>query len=150
MRIQFLGGVRTVTGSMHLLETEGGSVLLECGLFQGHREEANRRNRELPGPAKHCSAVVLSHAHIDHSGALPSLAKSGWKGDVHMTDATADLAALIANGNRAARAKRSSSSDDRKPTCCSTLGNFGEITSSTSGTDSGPRSSSGWMLVSPS
>ena len=95
MKVRFLGGVRTVTGSMHLLETEGGSILLECGLFQGRREEANRRNRELPGPAKHCGAVVLSHAHIDHSGALPSLAKSGWKGPIHMTEATADLATLM-------------------------------------------------------
>ena len=95
MKIRFLGGVRTVTGSMHLLETEGGSVLLECGLFQGRREESNRRNRQLPREARRCDAVVLSHAHIDHSGALPTLAKTGWKGAIHLTDATADLTALM-------------------------------------------------------
>jgi metallo-beta-lactamase family protein len=105
MKVRFLGGVRTVTGSMHLLETEGGSVLLECGLFQGRREEANRRNRDLPGPARQCDAVVLSHAHIDHSGALPSLARTGWKGAIHMTDATADLAALMLRDSAAIQEK---------------------------------------------
>jgi metallo-beta-lactamase family protein len=95
VRVLFLGGVRTVTGSMHLVETEGGSILLECGLFQGRREEANRRNRFLPGPAKKAAAVILTHAHIDHSGALPSLAKAGWKGVIHLTPATGDLADLM-------------------------------------------------------
>lgn len=95
MRLQFLGGVRTVTGSMHLVRTEGGSLLLECGLFQGRRAESNRRNRQLPGPARNADAVLLSHAHIDHSGALPSLVKAGWKGTVHLTPATADLADLM-------------------------------------------------------
>ncbi len=88
MRIQFLGGVRTVTGSMHLLETEGGSLLLECGLFQGPR-----------------GAVLLSHAHIDHSGALPGLLKSGWKGDIHLTDATGELADLMLRDSGAIQEK---------------------------------------------
>jgi metallo-beta-lactamase family protein len=105
MRIQFLGGVRTVTGSMHLLETEGGSVLLECGLFQGRREEANRRNRSLPGPARQADAVILSHAHIDHSGALPSLVKTGWKGDIHLTPATGALADLMLRDSGAIQEK---------------------------------------------
>ena len=95
MRIRFLGGVRTVTGSMHLLETEGGSLLLECGLFQGPREEANRRNRSLPGPAKQADALVLSHAHIDHSGAIPNLVKGGFRGEVHLTEPTGALADLM-------------------------------------------------------
>ncbi len=95
MKIRFLGGARTVTGSMHLVETERGSVLLECGLFQGRREEANRRNRDLPREARGAGAVVLSHAHIDHSGALPTLVRTGWKGTVHATAATADLADLM-------------------------------------------------------
>lgn len=95
MRIRFLGGARTVTGSMHLLETEGGSILLECGLFQGRRQESNRRNRSLPREARRCDAVVLSHAHVDHSGALPTLVRAGWKGAIHLTDATADLAAIM-------------------------------------------------------
>ena len=105
MRIQFLGGVRTVTGSMHLLETEKGAILLECGTFQGPREESNHRNRFLPGPAKRADAVILSHAHIDHSGALPTLVKSGWKGGVHMTPATAELADLMLRDSGAIQEK---------------------------------------------
>jgi metallo-beta-lactamase family protein len=105
VRVLFLGGVRTVTGSMHLLETEGGSLLLECGLFQGPREESIRRNRFLPGPAKKAGAVVLSHAHIDHSGALPSLARGGWKGGIHLTEATADLADLMLRDSAAIQEK---------------------------------------------
>jgi metallo-beta-lactamase family protein len=95
VRLRFLGGARTVTGSMHLVETERGSVLLECGLFQGRREEANRRNRDLPREARRANAVILSHAHIDHSGALPSLVKAGWKGEIHLTPATGDLATVM-------------------------------------------------------
>jgi metallo-beta-lactamase family protein len=95
VKVRFLGGVRTVTGSMHLVETEGGNLLLECGLFQGHREEAFQRNRHLPAPAKSARAVILSHAHIDHSGALPNLVKSGWKGAIHATRATAELCDLM-------------------------------------------------------
>ncbi len=105
MRIRFLGGVRTVTGSMHLVETEGGSLLLECGLFQGPREESNRRNRFLPGPAKKARAVILSHAHIDHSGALPALLKSGWKGNIHLTEATGELADLMLRDSGAIQEK---------------------------------------------
>jgi metallo-beta-lactamase family protein len=105
MRIQFLGGVRTVTGSMHLVETEGGSLLLECGLFQGHREEAFRRNRFLPAPSKKASAVILSHAHIDHSGALPNLVKSGWKGEIHATKATGELCDLMLRDSGAIQEK---------------------------------------------
>lgn len=95
MKVRFLGGVGTVTGSMHLVETEGGRILLECGLFQGRREEANHRNRFLPGPARTADAVILSHAHIDHSGSLPTLVKGGWKGAIHLTAATGDLADLM-------------------------------------------------------
>jgi metallo-beta-lactamase family protein len=90
---------------MHLLETEGGSVLLECGLFQGRREESNRRNRDLPREARRCDAVVLSHAHIDHSGALPTLARTGWRGAIHLTDATADLAAIMLRDSASLQAK---------------------------------------------
>ena len=105
MKVRFLGGVRTVTGSMHLVETEGGSVLLECGMFQGPREEANRRNRFLPGAARKADAVVLSHAHIDHSGALPTLVRGGWQGAIHLTDATADLADLMLRDSAAIQEK---------------------------------------------
>jgi metallo-beta-lactamase family protein len=91
MRITFWGAARTVTGSKHLLAGRSGTVLLDCGLFQGHRAEAEARNRALPFSPASVDAVVLSHAHIDHSGALPILCKSGFAGRIHATPATADL-----------------------------------------------------------
>ena len=91
MRVTFWGAARTVTGSKHLLTGRSGAVLLDCGLFQGRRAEAEARNRALPFAARSVDAVVLSHAHIDHSGALPLLCKSGFEGPIHATGATADL-----------------------------------------------------------
>ena len=93
IELTFLGGARTVTGSKHLLRTSRATVLLECGLFQGHREEANRRNRSLPIDAAALDAVVLSHAHLDHAGALPVLVKHGYHGPIYATPATRDLCA---------------------------------------------------------
>ncbi len=95
MEIEFLGAARTVTGSMHLLRTPHARVLLECGLFQGRREESFRKNRELAVRARDVDAVVLSHAHIDHSGALPRLYKNGYRGSVFTTPATRDLCAVM-------------------------------------------------------
>lgn len=91
MKIHFYGAARTVTGSMHLLEVNGKRILLECGLYQGHRAEAYRRNRELPFDARHVDAMVLSHAHIDHSGNIPNLVRSGFQGPIYATHATRDL-----------------------------------------------------------
>ena len=91
MKLSFHGATRSVTGSRHLLEAEGGRVLFDCGLFQGRRDEAEARNRDLGFDAKSVDAVLLSHAHIDHSGALPVLAKHGFFGKVFATRATADL-----------------------------------------------------------
>ncbi|MBP7669321.1 MAG: MBL fold metallo-hydrolase [Candidatus Eisenbacteria bacterium] len=91
MRIAFWGAVRSVTGSRHLLDIQGRRLLLDCGLFQGHREEAEARNRNLPFQASGIDAVLLSHAHIDHSGNLPMLVKNGFDGPIHSTPATADL-----------------------------------------------------------
>lgn len=91
MKLSFHGATRSVTGSRHLLEAEGGRVLFDCGLFQGRRDEAEGRNRDLGFEAKSVDAVLLSHAHIDHSGALPVLAKHGFFGKVFATRATADL-----------------------------------------------------------
>ncbi len=91
MKITFLGAARTVTGSMHLLEVNGSRILLDCGLFQGRRRESFERNRNLPLTASHLDALILSHAHIDHSGNIPSLVGSGYKGDVFATPATRDL-----------------------------------------------------------
>ncbi|MHC4922630.1 MAG: MBL fold metallo-hydrolase RNA specificity domain-containing protein [Planctomycetota bacterium] len=70
-------------------------ILLECGLFQGRRSESRERNRNLPVHARKANAVILSHAHIDHSGALPSLVHQGWHGTVHATPATRDLAEVM-------------------------------------------------------
>jgi metallo-beta-lactamase family protein len=91
MRITFWGAARAVTGSRHLLEVQGRQILLDCGLVQGRREEAEARNRHLPFDADSVDAVLLSHAHIDHSGNLPSLVKNGFRGPIHTTRATAGL-----------------------------------------------------------
>jgi metallo-beta-lactamase family protein len=93
IELSFLGGAATVTGSKHLVRTSRATVLLECGLFQGHRAEANQRNRSLPIDAASLDAVVLSHAHLDHSGALPVLARHGYSGPIYATPATRDLCA---------------------------------------------------------
>lgn len=93
IELAFLGGAATVTGSKHLVRTRHATVLLECGLFQGHRAEANRRNRSLPIDVTALDAVVLSHAHLDHSGALPVLAHHGYRGPIYATPATRDLCA---------------------------------------------------------
>lgn len=95
MRIDFLGAVRTVTGSMHLLHVNGSRILLECGLFQGHRQEAFQRNRNLPFDATKVDALVLSHAHIDHSGNIPNLVRSGFRGNIYATFATRDLCSIM-------------------------------------------------------
>jgi metallo-beta-lactamase family protein len=95
MKLQFWGAARTVTGSMHLLEVGGRKLLLDCGLYQGRRKEAFERNRVLPFDASQVEAVILSHAHIDHSGNLPSLVKSGFRGSVYSTSATRDLCAYM-------------------------------------------------------
>jgi metallo-beta-lactamase family protein len=95
MKLHFHGAARSVTGSRHLLETRNGNVLLDCGLYQGPREEAFKRNRVFGFDVQSIHSVILSHAHIDHSGALPSLVRAGWKGPIYATPATADLAALM-------------------------------------------------------
>jgi metallo-beta-lactamase family protein len=91
MRVTFWGAARTVTGSKHLVTGRSGALLLDCGLFQGRRAESEARNRALPFPATSVDAVVLSHAHIDHCGALPLLCRTGYEGPIHATQATADL-----------------------------------------------------------
>lgn len=92
MRITFHGAARTVTGSRHLLEANGYRVLLDCGLVQGKRSEADARNRKFPFDPAEIDALVLSHAHIDHSGAIPALVKRGFRGTIFSTLATVDLA----------------------------------------------------------
>jgi metallo-beta-lactamase family protein len=95
MRITFHGAAQTVTGSQHLLEVNGQRLLLECGLYQGRRKEAFKRNRNFPFDPLKIDAVLLSHAHIDHSGNLPHLVKKGYRGPIYATDATAHLANIM-------------------------------------------------------
>jgi metallo-beta-lactamase family protein len=93
--LSFHGGAGTVTGSRHLLETKGARLLVDCGLFQGEKE-LRQRNWEPPGfEPSSISAVALTHAHIDHSGYLPRLVREGFRGPIHATPATADLADLL-------------------------------------------------------
>ena len=95
MRLTFLGAAGTVTGSKYLLEHDGRRVLVDCGLFQGLKQLRLRNWDVLPVPARDIDAVVLTHAHIDHSGYLPALAKQGFRGPVFCTPASAELAALL-------------------------------------------------------
>ena len=91
MKLTFWGAARTVTGSLHLLEYDDKRVLLDCGLYQGTRAEARRLNAEFPVGPSEIDAVLLSHAHIDHSGLLPKLYREGFRGPVYSTHATQDL-----------------------------------------------------------
>lgn len=95
MHVEFSGAAREVTGSCHLLTVGDHTVALDCGLFQGRRSEAREKNLRLPFPPERLSAVVLSHAHIDHAGRLPFLARQGYTGTVFATAATRDLCAIM-------------------------------------------------------
>src|SRR5438552_697120 len=95
MKVKFCGADRTVTGSQHLLEINGNKILLDCGLYQGKREDAYSINKTFLFEPAELHSVVLSHAHIDHSGNLPSLSAKGFKGDIYATPATRDLCAIM-------------------------------------------------------
>jgi len=95
MQIDFFGAARNVTGSMFLLTVNGSRILLECGLFQGRRQESFDRNRNLPFDAATIDVMVLSHAHIDHSGNIPNLVRNGFRGNIHCTFATRDLCSIM-------------------------------------------------------
>jgi metallo-beta-lactamase family protein len=95
MKLTFWGAAGEVTGSMHLVEAAGKRILLDCGLHQGRRKEADAKNRNLPLDASSIDAVILSHAHIDHSGNLPTLVKHGFSGPIYATPATIDLSAYM-------------------------------------------------------
>jgi metallo-beta-lactamase family protein len=95
MRLTFWGAAGEVTGSMHVLEAAGKRILLDCGLFQGRREETRAKNAKFPLPAGDVDAVVLSHAHIDHAGRLPLLVKLGFQGPIYCTPATRDLCSIM-------------------------------------------------------
>jgi len=91
MKLEFHGAAQTTTGSMHLVEANGLRILLDCGLFQGKRKEAFEKNRKMPVDPATLHAVLLSHAHIDHSGNLPSLTRNGFNGKIYCTPPTVDL-----------------------------------------------------------
>ena len=95
MNITFHGAAKNVTGSMHLIEIGGKKLLLECGIHQGRREKSEDQNRNLPFNPAEIDAMILSHAHLDHSGNIPTLVKNGFKGDIYMTSATRDLLGLM-------------------------------------------------------
>jgi len=95
LKIRFCGAARTVTGSMHLLDTGREKVLMDCGIFQGPREESEDKNRRFLFNPKEISTTLLSHAHLDHSGNLPSLVKQGFEGPIMATRATCDLCQVM-------------------------------------------------------
>jgi len=93
--IQFLGAAGTVTGSMHLVTANGHRVLLDCGLFQGLKDLRERNWRDFAFDPRSIDAVVISHAHIDHTGALPLLVRRGYRGPIYCTRATVDLLGVL-------------------------------------------------------
>jgi metallo-beta-lactamase family protein len=95
MKITFHGAAKTVTGSQHLIDVNGYRIMLDCGLFQGKRKEAFELNRQGFCKGSSVDALVLSHAHIDHSGNIPCLVKNGFTGDIYSTPATRDLCSVM-------------------------------------------------------
>jgi metallo-beta-lactamase family protein len=95
MRLRFLGAAQEVTGSLLLVEVASGTIVVDCGMFQGRREESRQRNRELPAEAIGADVAILTHSHIDHSGNLPTLVKSGFTGSIYATPATFDLCSYM-------------------------------------------------------
>ena len=94
-KLTFFGATEGVTGSAYLLETEDKTILLECGLFQGSREEEKANDKPFPFSISTIDAVILSHAHLDHSGRLPKLVADGYNGPVFMTYPTNDLLEIL-------------------------------------------------------
>ncbi len=95
MEVQFLGAAREVTGSQHLLSINGKKILLDCGIYQGHRKEAFEKNKNFDFDPAELDVLILSHAHIDHSGNIPNLVKRGFKGCIYATSATVDLCQIM-------------------------------------------------------
>jgi len=95
MKITFYGAAREVTGSMFLIQIASGHLLLECGLYQGRREEAEAKNLRFPIDPQKVDAAILTHAHLDHSGRLPVMVKGGYRRKIYLTEATKDLLTIM-------------------------------------------------------
>src|SRR4051812_157312 len=95
MRLSFLGASGTVTGSKYLLRTTRSHVLIDCGLFQGYKSLRLRNRDAFPMPPSIIDAVILTHAHHDHSGYLPLLVKNGFRGPIYCSEATFDLCKIL-------------------------------------------------------
>ena len=95
VRLRFHGAARTVTGSCYLLETDRARVLIDCGMFQGSKTERELNYRPLPFDPASLTAMLLTHAHIDHTGLIPKLAKHGFRSKIHCTAPTVDLCEVM-------------------------------------------------------
>jgi metallo-beta-lactamase family protein len=114
-KVTFWGAAQTVTGSMHLVSANGKKILLDCGLFQGPRLESINRNRDFPFKAKEIDAVILSHAHIDHSGNLPNLVRHGFSGPIFCTPATRALANVMLEDSAKIQAEDAAYLNKKRP-----------------------------------
>ena len=95
MELTFLGATETVTGSKYLIKINGNKILVDCGLFQGQKELRLRNWASLPINPANIDAVLITHAHIDHTGYLPLLVKNGFKGPIYATQGTFDLCSIL-------------------------------------------------------
>ena len=95
IRLKFCGAARTVTGSCYLLQTDDAKVLIDCGMFQGSKTERELNNRKFPFDPASLDAMLLTHAHIDHTGMIPKLVKHGFTKKIHCTKATVDLCSVM-------------------------------------------------------
>ena len=93
--ITFLGAARTVTGSKYLIRYKDKKILIDCGLFQGIKDDKIKNKKELPLSPKKIDAIILTHAHLDHSGYIPLMVKEGFKGPIYSTKATFELCKII-------------------------------------------------------
>jgi Predicted exonuclease of the beta-lactamase fold involved in RNA processing len=127
MNITFLGAAREVTGSCHVVRAGTSAVALDFGMFQGHRAESNARNMEVPFGPDELDAIILSHAHIDHSGRLPLLARLGFDKPVYATPATRDLCAIMLADSAHIQAKDAEYLARRKRSFVSPLYDQGDV-----------------------
>ena len=95
IKLQFIGGIRSVTGSSYLIKTDTAKILIDCGMFQGIHDGERRNYLPFPFNPPDIDAVLLTHSHIDHSGLIPKLVKEGYRGKVLATKATVDLCGIM-------------------------------------------------------